>query len=150
MRSVVHKAFQQVRDTGRITLFKSYRPDYRDGEQLRDFLYVKDAVAATIFLAEQPHGGGLYNIGSGAPHTWIDLATALFKALGREPRIEFVDMPETLRPKYQYFTKADISKLRAAGFEQSFTSLESAVADYVQNYLTPGKYLGDETAQISA
>jgi ADP-L-glycero-D-manno-heptose 6-epimerase len=144
MRSVVHKAFQQVRDTGRITLFKSYRPDYRDGEQRRDFLYVKDAVAATIFLAEHVAGGGLFNIGSGEPHTWIELANAIFKALGRQPRIEFIDMPEMLRPKYQYFTKADISKLRAAGFTQAFMSLEDAVGDYIQNYLCTGAYLGDE------
>jgi ADP-L-glycero-D-manno-heptose 6-epimerase len=144
MRSVVHKAFQQVQNTGQIILFKSYRPDYRDGEQRRDFLYVKDAVAATIFLAERVNGGGLFNVGSGTPHTWVELAQALFKALDREPRIEFVDMPETLRPKYQYFTKADVAKLRAVGFTQPFTSLEDAVADYVRNYLCTGAYLGDE------
>jgi ADP-L-glycero-D-manno-heptose 6-epimerase len=148
MRSVVHKAFHQIRDSGRITLFKSYRPEYLDGEQRRDFLYVKDAVNATLHLAEHANGGGLFNIGSGEPRTWIDLANALFKALSLPPKVEFIEMPETLRPKYQYFTCADIRKLRAAGYSTPFTPLDDAVADYVQQYLMTGAFLGDEERSL--
>jgi ADP-L-glycero-D-manno-heptose 6-epimerase len=144
MRSVVHKAFHQIRDTGRVALFKSYRPEYRDGEQQRDFLYVKDAAAATIYLAENVNGGGLFNIGSGQPKTWLDLANAIFNALGLTPTIDFIDMPESLRPKYQYFTCANVGKLRHSGFIQPFMSLDAAVADYVNNYLMRGAHLGDE------
>jgi len=140
MRSVVHKAFGEIRATGKVSLFKSYRPEYPDGGQQRDFLYVKDAVAATLFLAERIDGGGLFNIGSGQPNTWISLVTPIFSG---EPKIEFIDMPEGLRPKYQYFTCADVSKLRAAGFTQPLTPLAAAVSDYVKNYLIPGKHLGN-------
>ena len=140
MRSVVHKAFGEIRATGKVSLFKSYRPEYPDGGQQRDFLYVKDTVAATLFLAERIDGGGLFNIGSGQPNTWISLVTPIFSG---EPKIDFIDMPEPLRPKYQYFTCADVSKLRAAGFTQPFTPLADAVSDYVKNYLIPGKHLGD-------
>jgi len=140
MRSVVHKAFGEIRATGKVSLFKSYRPEYPDGGQQRDFLYVKDAVAATLFLAERIDGDGLFNIGSGQPNTWISLVTPIFSG---EPKIDFIDMPEPLRPKYQYFTCADVSKLRAAGFTQPFTPLADAVSDYVKNYLIPGKHLGD-------
>lgn len=146
MRSVVHKSFGEIARTGSAKLFKSYRAEYADGEQRRDFLYVKDAVEATLFLAEKVDGGGLFNIGSGEPNTWNTLARSIFAALGREPRIEYVEMPETLRPKYQYFTRANVGKLRAAGFAQPFTPLPQAVADYVQNYLSPGRYLGDEAS----
>jgi ADP-L-glycero-D-manno-heptose 6-epimerase len=144
MRSVVHKAFHQVQESGKIRLFKSYRPEFRDGEQRRDFLYVKDAAAATVFLAEHVDGGGLYNIGSGEPHTWKDLAKAIFSALAREPKIEFIEMPESLRPKYQYFTCAHIDKLRDAGYTKAFHSLEAGVCEYVTHYLLPGRHLGDE------
>ena len=140
MRSVVHKAFGEIRATGKVSLFKSYRPEYPDGGQQRDFLYVKDAVAATLFLAERIDGDGLFNIGSGQPNTWISLVTPIFSG---EPKIDFIDMPEPLRPKYQYFTCADVSKLRAAGFTQPFTPLADAVSDYVKNYLAVGKHLGD-------
>jgi ADP-L-glycero-D-manno-heptose 6-epimerase len=140
MRSVVHKAFGEIRTTGKVSLFKSYRPEYPDGGQQRDFLYVKDAVAATLFLAERMDGGGLFNVGSGQPNTWIDLVTPIFSG---EPNIEFVDMPEALRPNYQYFTCADVSKLRGAGFTQPFTPLREAVSDYVKNYLAGGTHLGD-------
>lgn len=146
MRSVVHKAFHQIRETGQVSLFKSYRPEFHDGEQRRDFCYVKDAVAATVFLAENVDGGGLFNIGSGEANTWLLLVHAIFKAMDQEPRIEFIDMPEELRGKYQYYTRANIGKLRAAGFSQAMTSLEDAVRDYVMNYLLPGHRLGDEGA----
>jgi ADP-L-glycero-D-manno-heptose 6-epimerase len=145
MRSMVHKAFHQIHDNGAIRLFRSYRPEFPDGGQRRDFLYVKDAVAATVFLAEKVDGGGLFNIGSGQPHTWMELARAVFAALERETNIEFIDMPEELRDKYQYFTCAHIHKLREAGFDLRLTPLEDAVRDYVRNYLLPGRRLGEES-----
>jgi ADP-L-glycero-D-manno-heptose 6-epimerase len=144
MRSVVSKANLQIRESGEIRLFKSYDSKYPDGGQMRDFLYVKDAVEMTLHFAEKGStAGGLYNLGSGEANTWLTLAGAIFAALGKEPRIEFIDMPETLRAKYQYYTKADISKLRASGYDRPVTPLAEAVADYVKNYLVPGKRLGD-------
>jgi ADP-L-glycero-D-manno-heptose 6-epimerase len=143
MQSVVHKAFYQIKQTGRISLFKSYRPEFADGGQRRDFMYVKDAVAATVFVAEHVNAGGLFNIGSGEATTWLALANAIFSALEREPHIEFIDMPETLRDKYQYYTRANIGKLRAAGFTQPITPLNEAISDYIHNYLLPGRRLGD-------
>jgi len=144
MRSLVHKSFAQALETGVIRLFKSYKPEYRDGEQQRDFLYVKDAVAMTLHLAASRGACGLFNIGSGEAHTWIELATAVFRALEREPRIEFIEMPKVLREKYQYFTKAEIGKLHASGYGHAITPLADAVADYVRNYLVPDRRLGDE------
>lgn len=144
MRSVVHKAYEQIRSRGVVSLFKSYRPEYADGGQRRDFFYVKDAVDATLFLGEHVNGGGLFNLGSGESNTWVSLVTPIFKALGMEPKIEFVEMPETLRAKYQYLTTANIGKLREAGFTRSMTPLADAVTDYVKNYLAPGLSLGDE------
>jgi len=144
MRSVVSKAHLQIRDSGRIGLFKSYDPRYTDGGQMRDFLYVKDAVEMTLHFAEKgASAGGLYNLGSGQATTWLKLADAIFAALGREPKVEFIEMPEILRAKYQYFTLADIAKLRASGYDRPITPLPDAVADYVRNYLVPGKRLGD-------
>ena len=137
MRSVVAKAVPQVLDTGRIRLFRSHHPDYADGEQLRDFLYVKDATAMTLHLATHPSAAGFYNIGSGAASSWVEVARALFAAMGREPKIEFIDMPEHLRAKYQYFTQADVGRLKRTGYDREATPLEDAVKDYVQNYLLP-------------
>jgi ADP-L-glycero-D-manno-heptose 6-epimerase len=142
MRSLVCKSYADVLKTGVIRLFKSHRPEYHDGEQRRDFLYVKDAVNMTLHLAANPSANGIFNIGSGSARTWNDLARAVFAALGREPRIEYIDMPETIRDKYQYFTEADIHKLRAAGYDPPITSLEDAVRDYVLNYLVPGRAIG--------
>jgi ADP-L-glycero-D-manno-heptose 6-epimerase len=144
MRSLVHKACGQILATGKVQLFKSHRPEYKDGEQMRDFLYVKDAIRMTLHLAETPSAGGLFNLGSGKAHTWVELATAIFTALGKQPNIEFIDMPEHLQSKYQYYTCADIAKLRASGFTQEITALTEAVRDYVQGYLVPDKRLGDE------
>jgi ADP-L-glycero-D-manno-heptose 6-epimerase len=146
MRSLVNKAYSQVLETGEIRLFRSYRDDYANGEQRRDFLYVKDAVAMTLHLAENTNAHGLFNIGSGEAHTWIELATAVFEALYREPNIEFIEMPEPLRAKYQYFTQADITRLRSAGYDSSITPLADAVTDYVRNYLIPDTRLGDRDA----
>ena len=148
MRSVVHKAYYQILETARISLFKSYRPEFRDGEQRRDFLYVKDAVDATIYLAEHAEGGGIFNIGSGEAQTWLSLANAIFSSIGQPPKINFIDMPEELQDKYQYFTCADISKLRAFGYERPMTPLTDAVRDYVLNYLIPGRRLGDEPVSL--
>jgi ADP-L-glycero-D-manno-heptose 6-epimerase len=146
MRSLVHKSFAQVQNENLIRLFKSYRKDFRDGEQKRDFLYVKDAVAMTLHLAANKKAGGLFNIGSGKARTWIDLANSVFAALNKKPKIEFIEMPETIRDKYQYFTQADISRLRAAGYKQPIASLENAVADYVQSYLVQDKRLDPAVA----
>ena len=146
MRSLVHKSFAQVQKESIIRLFKSYRPDYRDGEQKRDFLYVKDCVAMTLHLAATPAAGGLYNIGSGAARSWVDLANAVFRALDKKPVIEFIEMPETIRDKYQYFTQANLPRLRGAGYTASITSLEDAVADYVRNYLVPDRRLDPAVA----
>ncbi len=144
MRSVVHKAYGQILGTGRVQLFKSHRPDYQDGEQMRDFLYVKDAVRMTLHLAEAPAANGLFNLGSGKAHTWLQLVSAIFAALGTQPQIDFIEMPEALRSKYQYHTCADITKLRGAGYDADITPLEEAVRNYVVEYLVPGKHLGDE------
>ena len=144
MRSLVNKAYQQIQSSGQVSLFKSHHPDYKDGEQMRDFLYVKDAVEMTLHFAEKaPHVGGLYNLGSGDANTWVTLTRAIFTALNRAPRIEFIDMPEVLRGKYQYYTRADISKLRATDYTRAMTPLVDSVRDYVQNYLVPGKKLGE-------
>ena len=142
MRSLVCKSYVEALKTGVIRLFKSYRPEYKDGEQRRDFLYVKDAVAMTLHLAANLAANGIFNIGSGEARTWNELARAVFAALGREPRIEYIDMPETIRDKYQYFTQADIRKLRGSGYDSAITPLEDAVRDYVVNYLVPGRAIG--------
>lgn len=146
MRSLVNKAYQQILTTGRVQLFRSHKPEYKDGEQMRDFLYVKDAVEMTLHFAETAQGtkaAGLYNLGSGEANTWLTLTRAIFAALGRPPQIDFIDMPEILRGKYQYYTKADIAKLRGTGYTRAMTPLAEAVRDYVQGYLMPGKKLGE-------
>jgi ADP-L-glycero-D-manno-heptose 6-epimerase len=142
MRSLVCKSYADVLKTGVIKLFKSHRPEYRDGEQRRDFLYVKDAVAMTLHLAANPGANGIFNIGSGQARSWNELARAVFSALGREPNIEYIDMPESIRDKYQYFTQANIGKLLATGYDRPVTPLEDAVRDYVVNYLVPGRTIG--------
>ncbi len=143
MRSLVAKAYEQIQETGQVKLFRSHRPDYKDGEQVRDFVYVKDAVAMTLHLADTPSANGLFNIGTGTPRTWIDLATALFAALDRKPEIEFIDMPDHIRNQYQYHTSADVSRLKATGWSAPTLTLENSVSDYVRNYLVPGKHLGE-------
>ncbi len=139
MRSLVHKAYGQMMREGRITLFRSYRPEYRDGEQVRDFIHVSDAVAATLFFFDRPEACGLFNCGTGKARTWIDLANAVFSAAEVAPRIEFIEMPEAIRDKYQYHTCADLAKLRAAGYAAPFLSIEEGVRRYVREYLSkPG------------
>ena len=143
MRSVVLRCFEQITDCGKMKLFKSYRPEYADGEQLRDFLYVKDAVKMIWFLFNS-EAAGLFNIGSGKAESWNKLAAAAFAALGKPVDIEYIDMPEHLRDRYQYYTCAEMEKLRDLGYSEEPASLEDAVSDYIKNYLIPGKYLGDE------
>jgi ADP-L-glycero-D-manno-heptose 6-epimerase len=140
MRSVVQKSFHQIGQTGEVSLFKSYKDGYADGEQRRDFIYVKDAVAVTLHFAEDRTRGGLFNCGTGVSRTWKDLATAVFTAMDHRPNIKMIEMPAHLQGKYQYFTEAEMSKLRSAGYKKPFYSLEEGVKDYVQNYLarSPG------------
>lgn len=141
MRSVICKAFPRMRDEGKISLFKSYREEYADGEQKRDFIYIKDAVEVMWYFFSEPKVKGIYNLGTGKARSWNDIANAMFSALGKEPDIEYIEMPAHLKPKYQYFTEADMSKLRDAGCVHEFLSLEESVKDYVVNYLAKEDYL---------
>jgi ADP-L-glycero-D-manno-heptose 6-epimerase len=135
MRSVVCKSYEQIVKSGEVSLFRSYKPEVADGEQKRDFIYVRDAVNVTLHFLEHRNAGGLFNCGTGKARTWKDLATATFSAMRKTPKIKFIEMPETLRPKYQYFTQADVTKLRRAGCVTPFTSLEDGIRDYVESYL---------------
>ena len=141
MRSMVLKGYEQIRDTGKMRLFKSYRKEYGDGEQVRDFIYVEDAVAMTLFFHDHPEINGLFNVGSGQARCWNDLAAALFGAINREPVIEYIEMPASIRDQYQYHTCAEMGKIHDAGYEHPTLSLEDAVNDYVNQYLIPGKHL---------
>jgi ADP-L-glycero-D-manno-heptose 6-epimerase len=141
MRSVIAKSFADLQAGRPLRLFRSDRPEYPDGGQLRDFVYVRDCVDVIGWFLDNPVVSGLFNLGTGQARSWAELATALFAAMGREPRVEFIEMPENLRAKYQYFTEAPMAKLRSAGFVAPFTSLEAGVTDYVQLYLaTPDPY----------
>jgi len=141
MRSFVIKAYEQIIQTGEVKLFKSYKPEYKHGEQKRDFIYIKDAVDMTLFFFQNRKPWGIFNIGTGKAHTWNELVDAVFKTLGKQTRIKYIDMPVELRTQYQYFTQADISKLIKCGYNKSITSFEDAIMDYVCNYLIPNKYL---------
>ncbi|MBE6384107.1 MAG: ADP-glyceromanno-heptose 6-epimerase [Lentisphaerae bacterium] len=143
MRSVVLRAFEQITECGKLKLFKSYNKEYADGEFMRDFLYVKDAVEMVLHLFGTSKACGLYNIGSGKAETWNSLGKAVFDALGKEVNIEYIDMPDHLRDRYQYYTKAEMGKFYSTGFDKEIMSLQEAIRDYVVNYLIPGKYLGD-------
>lgn len=145
MRSLVAKAFPEVRRSGRLRLFQSHRSEVGDGEQRRDFVYVKDVVEVTLFFLAHSGLAGLYNVGTGRSRTWNELALALFAAADRSPGIDYVPMPKSLRGSYQYLTQADIGKLRAAGCREEFTGLEEAVQDYVRQYLMPDRRLGEAT-----
>lgn len=140
MASVIFHSFNQINETGKVKLFRSHRPDYKDGEQLRDFIYVKDIASVIIFMIEKfqqnkPIESGLYNLGTGKARSFYDLAANTFRAMNKEVNIEFVDIPSDIRDKYQYYTEADITKLRSAGYDKDFTSLEDGVYDYVKNFL---------------
>jgi ADP-L-glycero-D-manno-heptose 6-epimerase len=131
MRSVVAKAYEQVLAQGNVKLFRSHRDDYKDGEQQRDFIYVKDAVDMTLFLASLPEAGGIYNIGAGKASTWNSLTRYVFEAMNRKPEIIYIDMPETLRPAYQYSTIASLARIREAGYTREVSSLREAIFDYL-------------------
>jgi ADP-L-glycero-D-manno-heptose 6-epimerase len=141
MRSFPIKAYEQINATGKVRLFKSYNPDYADGGQVRDFIYIKDAVDMTLFFLDNPRLTGLFNIGIGEPRSWNDLAKATFAAMGKKPDIEYIDMPDAIRNQYQYYTCADMTKLRKAGYTHRSATLEEAITDYVQNYLQKEAYL---------
>lgn len=144
MRSVINKAFPGVRDTGKMSLFTSHKEGYADGEQKRDFIYVKDILEILFFFYKNRDKSGIFNAGTGTARTFKDLAETLFHALEKKPNIDFVPMPESLRDRYQYFTEADLDKLRGAGYDRPFTSLEDAIRDYVRNYLLQqDPYLGN-------
>ncbi len=138
MASVIFHAYNQISETGKVKLFRSHNPDFKDGEQLRDFVYVKDVVDVIDYFINSRPKSGLYNLGTGKARTFNDLVKAVFTALDKEPRIEFIDTPEDIRDKYQYFTEADMSKLYASGYNEPFYSLENGIGDYVKNYLTEG------------
>ena len=146
MASVVFHTFNQVKATGAMKLFRSHRPDYTDGGQARDFVYVKDVAEVCMFLMHHrtPSSSGLYNLGTGRARTFLDLATATFQAMGRTPEIGFIDTPEDIRDTYQYFTEADVTKLRSIGFDREFHTLETAIEDYVKTYLNSGKRWGND------
>jgi ADP-L-glycero-D-manno-heptose 6-epimerase len=135
MKSVIAENYARVQAGEPLRLFRSYRPDYKDGGQLRDFIYVRDCIDVMLWLLDQPETSGLFNVGTGKARSWLDLGNALFAAIGREPKIEFIDMPAALQPKYQYHTAAGMQRLRAAGYAQPFTTLEAGVADYVRAFL---------------
>jgi len=141
MRSFVIKAFEQINAAGKVRLFKSHNPKYADGEYVRDFLYVKDAVGMTLFFLDNAKLSGLFNIGAGRARTWNDLVKAVFAAMDKKPNIEYIEMPDSIRNQYQYFTQADITKLRNAGYKKEPIALEDAIKDYVQDYLPKGEHL---------
>lgn len=135
MASVIFHTFNEVKKNGKKGLFKSYKPGYKDGEQLRDFIYVKDICSVICYMMDNPDISGLFNLGTGKARSFNDLVLATFDAMGVEPVIEYIDMPESIRDKYQYYTQAEMNKLRAFGYKDSFYSLEEGITDYVQNYL---------------
>jgi len=140
MASVIFHAFNQIKESGQVKLFKSHNPLYKDGEQIRDFIYVKDVVKICIWLMEKQPANGLYNTGTGKARTFKDLVKAIFVALNLPEHIQYIDTPADIRDKYQYFTEADMHKLLAAGYTDGFYSLESGVEEYVKNYLATGTY----------
>ncbi len=140
MASVILHSFYQIKEFGKVKLFKSHKVEYADGEQMRDFIYVKDLCDVCVFLLENRKKSGIYNLGTGQARTWNDLANAIFKAMDLTSNIEYIDIPEDIRGKYQYYTGADMNKLRSIGYNKEFTNLENAVNDYVNNYLVANKY----------
>jgi len=140
MASVVYHAYNQIKETGKMKLFRSHRDDYKNGEQLRDFIYVKDVTEVLYFLMKNKPTPGIYNLGTGKARTFNDLARSTFQAMDVEENIEYIDTPEDIRDKYQYFTEADMNKLRKAGYQKPFHSLEEGIHDYVKNYLKMGIY----------
>ncbi len=140
MASVIFHSFNQIKATGKVKLFKSHRPDFKDGQQLRDFIYVKDVIAVCFWLMQNQPASAIYNLGTGKARTFEDLVKATFSALDKPPIIEYIDMPEDIREKYQYFTEANMQKLYNAGYTASFSDLASGIDDYVRNYLSTENY----------
>lgn len=140
MASVIYHAYRQIEKTGKVKLFRSHRPDFEDGKQLRDFIYVKDVVDVLYFLMNQHDHSGIYNLGTGKARSFVDLATCTFKSMNREPAIEFIDTPVDIRDKYQYFTEARMDKLRSVGYDSRFYSLEEGIEEYVQEFLISSRY----------
>lgn len=141
MASVIFHAYNQIKATEKMKLFRSHNPEYKDGEQMRDFIYVKDLINVCIFFMHHRKNSGIYNLGSGKARTFKDLVTNTFLAMGKTPDISFVDTPEDIRDKYQYFTEANMAKLKSIGYQQPFHTLEEGVEDYVKNYLSTHSYL---------
>jgi ADP-L-glycero-D-manno-heptose 6-epimerase len=140
MASVIFHSYRQIKDKGTVKLFRSHNPNYKDGEQMRDFIYVKDVVKMCVWLMENTPSNGLYNIGSGQARTFKDLVAAIFSSLKITPSIEFVDTPEDIRDKYQYFTEADMKKIKTAGYNDEPYSLEAGIKEYLTGYLMNGSY----------
>lgn len=136
MASVVYHAFHQIKKTGSLKLFRSHNPNYKDGEQMRDFIYVFDLVNVIFWLMKEKPSSGIYNLGSGKAETFLQLGNAVFKALELDPKIDFIDTPEDIREKYQYFTEANMQKLIASGYTETFKTIEEGTIDYVKNYLS--------------
>jgi ADP-L-glycero-D-manno-heptose 6-epimerase len=143
MSSKIFKAYHEINNTGKIRLFKSDDPAWKNGESVRDFVYIKDCAKIICDISENKDISGLFNLGSGTARSWNDLSAAVFKSMGKKSKTEFFDMPENLKGKYQYFTESDNSKLLGSGLKTKFTSLEKGIEDYIKNYLMPDKYLGD-------
>jgi ADP-L-glycero-D-manno-heptose 6-epimerase len=140
MASVIFHAYRQIQESGMVKLFKSHHPDYKDGMQLRDFIYVKDVANVMYFLMTYREKSGIYNLGTGTARAFLDLAKGTFRAMNLEPNIEFIDTPEDIRDKYQYFTEANMSKLRSIGYNKDFYSLEEGIEEYVQGFLLKNRY----------
>ncbi|WKN30714.1 ADP-glyceromanno-heptose 6-epimerase [Porifericola rhodea] len=140
MASVIWHAYRQISEKGEMKLFRSHNPEYKDGEQMRDFVYVKDVVEVCYFLMRHRIDSGIYNLGSGKARTFLDLTKAVFKAMDKEENIGFIDTPEDIREKYQYFTEADMSKLKSIGYDKAFYSLEEGISEYIKTYLSKQKY----------
>lgn len=140
MASVILHSYNQIKDCGAVKLFRSHNPEFEDGKQLRDFIYVKDVVKVMLWLRDEQPDSGIFNLGTGKADSFLNLATAVFEALDKEPDIEYIDIPEDIREKYQYFTEAEMDKLRKAGYDASFVDLQSGVKDYVKGYLKEHKY----------
>jgi ADP-L-glycero-D-manno-heptose 6-epimerase len=140
MASVIFHSFNQIKASGKVKLFKSHHPEYRDGEQLRDFIYVKDILTLCLWMLQNRTASGIYNLGTGTARSFNDLVKATYAGLNLPPEIEYIDMPEDIRDKYQYFTEANMHKLRNAGYKHEFTSLEKGIDDYVRNFLLPARY----------
>jgi ADP-L-glycero-D-manno-heptose 6-epimerase len=140
MASVIFHSFNQIKKGGLVKLFRSHRPDFKDGQQLRDFVYVKDVLKVCYWLMQNKPASGIYNLGTGKARAFEDLVKATFAGIDKDPNIQFIDMPEDIRDKYQYFTEANMQKLFDAGYTEKFYSLEEGVQDYVRNYLSLGKF----------